>query len=49
VAAVKRFANACCKSEKGIARGIICLKDKESVQKREGVITSLVKIKLRQS
>jgi hypothetical protein len=31
VAAVKGFANTCCKSEKGIAKEVMCLEDKESV------------------
>jgi hypothetical protein len=49
VTAVKRFADAYYKDEEDIAKGVTCLKDKESVQKRKKVITSLIKIKLRQS
>jgi hypothetical protein len=47
--AVKRFADVCCKGEKGIARGVVCLKDEESVQRRKGVVTSLVEVELRWS
>jgi hypothetical protein len=46
---VKGFADVYCKGEEDITKGIICLKDKESVQKREEVIVSLVKVKLRRS
>jgi hypothetical protein len=38
---VKKFADACYKSKEGIAKGIICFKNKE--------VTSLIKVKLRQS
>jgi hypothetical protein len=49
VTAVKGFADACYKGEKSITRGVIYPKDKESIQKRKEIITSLVKIKLKQS
>jgi hypothetical protein len=49
VTAVKRFTDACYRGEKGIARGVVCLEDEESVQKRKGVITSPVEVKLRRS
>jgi hypothetical protein len=49
VAAVKGFTDACCKGEEGIARGVVCLEDKESVRRREGVVTSPVKVELRRS
>jgi hypothetical protein len=48
VVTVKRFADACYKSEKSITRGVACPKDKESVQSCEEVIASLVEVKLRQ-
>jgi hypothetical protein len=38
---VKRFADACYKDEKGVAKGVTCPKNKE--------VTSPVKVKLRQS
>jgi hypothetical protein len=47
VTVVKEFADACYKGEEGIVRGVICLKDKESVRSREEVIASLVEVKLR--
>jgi hypothetical protein len=46
---VKGFANTCYKSKKNIVRGIIYPKNKESIQSHKRVITSLIKIKLRQS
>jgi hypothetical protein len=49
VAAVKGFADACYKDEEGITKGVVCPKDEESVQRREEVITSLIKVKLRWS
>jgi hypothetical protein len=49
VAAVKGFANACHKGEKGIAKGVVCPKDEESVQRHKKVITSPIKVKLRRS
>jgi hypothetical protein len=49
VAAVKGFANACYKDKEGIAKGIICPKNKESVQRYKEVITSLIEVKLRWS
>jgi hypothetical protein len=49
VTTVKRFADACYKDEKGITRGIAYPENKESIQKREKVIISLIEIKLRRS
>jgi hypothetical protein len=49
VAAAKGFPNACYKDEKGIAKDVICPKDKKSVQRHKRVITSLVKAELKQS
>jgi hypothetical protein len=49
VAAVKGFADACCKGEEGIARGVACPEDEESVRSREEVITSPVEVELRRS
>jgi hypothetical protein len=49
ITAVKGFADICCKSKKGIARGVVCPKDKESAQRRKEVITSLIKVELRRS
>jgi hypothetical protein len=46
---VKRFADACCKSKEGIIRGVICPKNKESVQSREKVVVSLIEVELRRS
>jgi hypothetical protein len=37
------------KVKKGITKGVTCPKDKESVQSREEVIASLIKVKLRRS
>jgi hypothetical protein len=55
---IKGFADACYKDEEGITKGIalkgvvlksvLCYKDKEDKQRRKKVITSLVKVKLRQ-
>jgi hypothetical protein len=44
---VKGFIDACYKGEEGVAKGVICPEDKESVQRREKVIVSLIKVKLR--
>jgi hypothetical protein len=44
---VKRFANACYKGEEKVAKGVVYPKDKKSVQRREEVITSLIKVELR--
>jgi hypothetical protein len=49
VTAVKGFADACRKGEEGIARGVVCPEDKESVRRREGVIASPVEVELRRS
>jgi hypothetical protein len=49
ITAVKRFANACYKGEESIAKDVVCPKDKESVQKRKGVIASLIEVELRRS
>jgi hypothetical protein len=48
VAAVKGFAEACYKNKKDITKSIIYYKDKEDKQRREELITSLIKIKLKQ-
>jgi hypothetical protein len=48
VTAVKRFADAYYKSKKGIAKGVVYLKDKKSVQRHKRVIISLIEVKLRQ-
>jgi hypothetical protein len=47
IAAVKRFADACRKSEEGITRGVVCPKDEESVRRHKEVVISPVKVKLR--
>jgi hypothetical protein len=47
VTAVKRFASTCCKSKKGVAKGIVCREDKEGEQRREELIASLVRIELK--
>jgi hypothetical protein len=49
VAAVKRFADACRRGEEGIARGVVCPEDEESVRRRKGVVASLVEVELRRS
>jgi hypothetical protein len=49
VAAVKGFADACYKGEEGIAKGVACPEDEESVRSREGVVASPVEVKLRRS
>jgi hypothetical protein len=49
VTAVKRFADVCRKSGEGIIRGVVCSKNKKSVRKREEIIASLIKVKLRRS
>jgi hypothetical protein len=46
---IKEFADACHKNKEGIAEGIVCHKDREGKQRREEVITSLIKVKLRRS
>jgi hypothetical protein len=48
VAAVKEFAGAYYKNKKGVAKGIIYRKDKENKQRHKKLITSLIKVKLRQ-
>jgi hypothetical protein len=55
---VKGFADACCKDEEGVAEdiasegvaleGVLCREDKEGEQRREEVITSLIRVELRQ-
>jgi hypothetical protein len=47
IAAVKRFADTCYKSEKNITKDIICYKDREGEQRRKELVISLIKIKLR--
>jgi hypothetical protein len=47
ITAVKRFADICYKGEKGIAKGIVCCKDRKGKQRRKELIVSLVKVKLR--
>jgi hypothetical protein len=49
VAAVKGFADACCKGEEDIARDVACPEDKESVRSRKGVVASPVEVELKQS
>jgi hypothetical protein len=49
VTVVKGFTDACYKSEEGIIKGVVCLKDKENVRRHKEVIASLIKVKLRQS
>jgi hypothetical protein len=49
VAVVKGSADACCKGEEGITRGVACPKDEESVRRHKGVVASLVEVELRQS
>jgi hypothetical protein len=50
---VKGFANTCHRDKEGIAsegiisEGVLCRKDKEGEQRREEVIASPVKVKLR--
>jgi hypothetical protein len=46
---MKGFADACYKSKEDIIRGVIRFKNKESVRKHKEIITSLVKVKLKQS
>jgi hypothetical protein len=48
VAAVKGFADACCKGGEGVTKGVICREDKEGKQRREKLVASPVKVKLRQ-
>jgi hypothetical protein len=47
VVIVKGFAGAYRKGEKGVAKGVICRKDKEGEQRREELIASPVKVELR--
>jgi hypothetical protein len=47
VAAVKRFVGVYRKSEKSIAEGIICCKDKEDEQRRKKLVASPIKVELR--
>jgi hypothetical protein len=47
VATVKGFADACYKGKKDIAKGIICHEDREGEQKREELIASLIRVKLK--
>jgi hypothetical protein len=47
IAAVKGFASACCKGEEGVTKGVVCHEDGEGEQRREELITSLVKVELR--
>ena len=46
---VKGFADACYKGKKGIAKGVVCPKNREDVRRRKEVIISPVKVKLRRS
>jgi hypothetical protein len=48
IAAVKEFVGAYCKDEEGIAEGIIYRKNGEGKQRHEKLITSPIKIELRQ-
>jgi hypothetical protein len=49
VAAVKGFADACYKGEEGIARGVVCPEDEESVRSRKEVVASPVEVELKRS
>jgi hypothetical protein len=48
VTAVKGFADACRKGEEGVAKDVVCHKDKEGKQRRKELIISLVRVELRQ-
>jgi hypothetical protein len=48
IAVVKGFAGAYYKGKEDVVKGVICYKDKEDKQRRKELITSLVKVELRQ-
>jgi hypothetical protein len=48
VAAVKGFAGACHKGEEGVTESVVYRKDREDEQRREELITSPVRVELRQ-
>jgi hypothetical protein len=47
VAAVKGFADACRRGEEGVAEGVVCREDGEGERRREELIASPVRVKLR--
>jgi hypothetical protein len=47
VAIVKGFAGAYYKNKEGVAKSVICHKDKKGKQKRKELITSPVKVELK--
>jgi hypothetical protein len=46
---VKGFADACYKDKESIAEGVMCCKNREDKRRHKEVITSPIRVKLRQS
>jgi hypothetical protein len=47
IAIVKGFANTCRKGKEGVAESVVCREDKEGEQRREELVASLIRVKLR--